>query len=73
MMADQAVADARLRGREVLNALDAQLRPLREAGLADLKAKVFVSRDTTVQGLSVALASVLRRYSAGEAKPIVID
>lgn len=74
-MTSQLVAGKNLAaksGREVFQELDAELQELRDAGLVDLKTKVFVSRDTTVRRLSWVMAHVLRRYKAGEAKPLEI-
>jgi hypothetical protein len=71
-MTERTVSDAREKGRQVFKILDAEMGSLRNRGLKDLKAKVFVSRDTTVQGLSLVLSNVIRRYKAGEAAPVEI-
>jgi hypothetical protein len=68
----KSVAVERERGKKVFHELDAELQKLRDDGLVDLKTKVFVSRETTVQRVSSIMTGVVRRYRAGEAKPLDI-
>ncbi len=60
------------RGRFVQQKLEEHTSALRDNGLGDCKVMVFPGRETTSQGLALALANALRLYRAGDFKEVEI-
>lgn len=54
------------RGQAVEEMLSGQMSALKDAGLGDCKVMVFRGRETTSQGLALALSNALRLYRAGD-------
>lgn len=67
------VTAEKTRGQDIVDRLEVQMAALRDKGLVDCKLKVFSGRDTTTQGVALALENTLKLYLDGKYEVINVD